>query len=168
MLYVFGFDSVAVAVCDLYFFDPEADHGAERGVRLELRLLERATDPDDIFAAVPVTVGRPLWRVDLLESVDHPGTLDRAHQHSVFDGWNPGEREFTAEMTDNPVRWLGGRLEDLSAAVPGVTPEEADRVRDSVAEIGAAVVRLLNEVRAGRLGQRAQPATGEAARVGWL
>lgn len=175
MLYVFGFDSMAVVACDLYFFDPTADQGAEQGVRLELRLLERGTDADDIFAAGPVSLGRPVWRVDLLESVEHPGTLDRAHHHPAFDGWKPCEREFVADMADDPVAWLAGRLGDLSGPSGGagpdvvtLSPTDADELRRCIPEIRGAVERLLDGVRAGRLGQPAEPLTGTAARVGWL
>lgn len=45
MLYAFGFERVGVVVGDLYFDNPRAargQEGAEHGVRLELRMLERA------------------------------------------------------------------------------------------------------------------------------
>ena len=44
MLYAFGFDRVGVVVGDLYFDNPRAargQEGAEHGVRLELRMLDR-------------------------------------------------------------------------------------------------------------------------------
>src|SRR2546429_148902 len=44
MLYAFGFDRVGVLVSDLYFIDPrplEGQESAERGVRLEVRMLDR-------------------------------------------------------------------------------------------------------------------------------
>ena len=45
MLYAFGFEQIGVVVGDLYFLDPNpsvGQEGAERGVRLELRMLDRA------------------------------------------------------------------------------------------------------------------------------
>ena len=48
MLYVFGFERTGVAVGDLYFADPDpppGQEGAERGVRLEVRLLVRGPLP---------------------------------------------------------------------------------------------------------------------------
>ncbi|MFN2579451.1 MAG: hypothetical protein ABR607_17420, partial [Pyrinomonadaceae bacterium] len=44
MLHAFGFDRLGVLVSDLYFIDPNPgpnQEGAEQGVRLELRILER-------------------------------------------------------------------------------------------------------------------------------
>jgi hypothetical protein len=43
MLYLFGFHRIGVVLSDLYFVDPNPNpgqEGAERGVRLEVRLLE--------------------------------------------------------------------------------------------------------------------------------
>lgn len=43
MIYAFGFERVGVVMGDLYFIDPDplsGQEGAERGVRLEIRLLE--------------------------------------------------------------------------------------------------------------------------------
>ena len=42
-------------------------------------------------------------RADLLESVARPGTLDRAHHHPRFDGWEPGRRSSPAS-TARPSR----------------------------------------------------------------
>src|SRR4051794_37510899 len=42
MLYAFGFEHIGVVVSDLYFLDPNpsvGQEGAERGVRLEVRML---------------------------------------------------------------------------------------------------------------------------------
>ena len=171
-LCAFGFDTIAVVASDLYLLDPEADHGAEQGVRVEVRLIERDLDPDALFAAAPVTLGRPLWRADLLESVDHPGTLDRAHHHTVFEEWEPGDREFDPGMSDDPVAWVVGRLSDLAsilgpdATVPGfVAPDDPAQVQSAIPEIREAIHRLLSEVRARPSGTH--PAQGPA-RVGWL
>lgn len=166
MLYAFGFDSVGIVAGDLYFFDPEANHGAEQGVRVELRELERLSDGASTFAAAPISIGRPIWRVDLLESVDNPGTLDRAHHHPTFDGWEPCDREFEDEMESDPVSWVCDRLSDLKFAT--IPTEEQVRIRGSVPEVRAAIDRLLTGVRSGSL---AQPEAGtglEPARVGWL
>ncbi len=45
MFYALGFERVGVVMGDLYFIDPDplpGQEGAERGVRLEVRLLEAA------------------------------------------------------------------------------------------------------------------------------
>ena len=44
VLYMFGFERIGVLVSDLFFVDPApgaGQEGAERGVRLEVRMLER-------------------------------------------------------------------------------------------------------------------------------
>src|SRR4029453_16168423 len=72
MLWSGGFSGIGIVVGDIYFVDPEpgpGQEGAERGVRLELRVFERDELRGSIYSSVPIRVGRPLWRVDLLESV---------------------------------------------------------------------------------------------------
>lgn len=180
MLRLFGFDRVAVVACDLYFEDPEPDpgqEGPEQGVRVELRALERGPLRGSIYSATPIAVERPLWRADLLESVDRPGTLDRAHHHPRFARWEPGRRHFDAGLTADPVGWVGRRLADLPGllADAGVDPAvlgpgDAAAVAAAGPEIVAAVDHLLASVRAAGYADPARrPSSGpEGARVGWL
>ena len=180
MLRVFGFDRVGVAVCDLYFLDPEPEpgqEGAEQGVRLEVRLLERRPLPGSIYSAQPIEVATPVWRADLLESVARPGTLDRAHHHPRFTGWEPGRRCFDDAMTADPVPWVGRRLADLGQLVEEaglgadvLAPDDAGAVRDAVPEIVSAVDRLLERVRTAGYGEpgRAPGPGPDGARLGWL
>jgi hypothetical protein len=179
MLYAFGFERVGVVVSDLYFIDPtpgEGQEGPERGVRLEVRMLERDELKGSIYSAQPISVGRPIWRVDLLESVDGtPGSFDRTHHHPSFSGWEPGGRHFVEELSADPLRWVGARLSDLESLLQeaGVARERVDGadvsgVRRAAPEILEAVRRLLDGVAAGELGR---PPTDEplvTARVGWL
>jgi hypothetical protein len=54
MLHLFGFEKIGVVVGDLYFVDPKPIPGhesPERGVRLEVRFLEKGTVPGSIYAA---------------------------------------------------------------------------------------------------------------------
>jgi len=108
MLYAFGFERVGVLVGDLYFVDPRptrGQEGAEHGVRVELRVLERGALKGSIYSAQPIEVGRPIWRADLLESVaGHPGSFDRTHHHPVFRDWDPSSRVFVREP---PIRSAG-------------------------------------------------------------
>jgi hypothetical protein len=63
VLYAFGFDRIGVVVSDLYFVDPKpmpGQEGAERGVRLELRMLDRGDPRGSIYAARPIGVDRPI------------------------------------------------------------------------------------------------------------
>src|SRR6056297_2407721 len=117
MLQMFGFEQVAMVLSDLYFIDPAPEpgqEGAERGVRLELRRLVAGEIDGSIYAARPITVAGPLWRIDLLETVDGPpGSFDRTHHHPRFEGWEPGGRRFVPELSAAPLEWLEDRLRDL-------------------------------------------------------
>ncbi len=179
MLYAFGFERVGVAVSDLYFVDPqpgEGQEGPERGVRLEVRLLERGELHGSIYSAQPIGVDVPIWRADLLESVDSPpGSFDRTHHHPAFRGWEPGQRHFVPELSADPLRWVGGRLSDLDMLLDdagvdrsAVGPGDADQVRAAVPEILDATRRLLDRVHAGELGRPPTDQSLVDARVGWL
>jgi hypothetical protein len=184
MLYMFGFDRIGVVVGDLYFVDPnphKGQEGAEHGVRLELRLIERGAPKGSIYAATPIAVDRPVWRADFLESVG--GTpFDRTHHHPTFTGWNPGTRVFVRELSADPLTWLGNRLADLDgllaeAQFPADTagPDDASDLRRCAPEIVDATRRLLERVRAGELGSPPTPDQPVAVdgqpvlvRSGWL
>ena len=189
MLYVFGFERVGVVVGDLYFVDPQptkGQEGAEHGVRLELRVLDRGELKGTIYSATPIEVGKPIWRVDLLESVDgKPGSFDRTHHHPVFSDWDPSKRAFVRELSADPLGWLGGKLADLADILAGAGfapdtagPEDAADLREAAPEIVDATRRLLGKVRAGDLGNppRDAPAAvnGDTpdeqvlVRAGWL
>ncbi len=178
MLYVFGFESVGVVVSDLYFVDPNptpGQEGAERGVRLEVRMLDRGELRGSIYSAQPIAVDRPIWRGDLLESVAGvPGSHDRTHHHPRFTGWEPGHRQFVEDLSVDPLGWVAARLGDLDGllADAGVSPAEVDprdgaSLREVVPEITESIRRLLERVRAG---ETARPPADElaSARVGWL
>jgi hypothetical protein len=177
MLWSIAFDHFGVVVSDIYFVDPnpgEGQEGAERGVRLELRQFDRDPLKGSIYSAVPVRVDRPLWRVDLLESVSSaPGSLDRAHHHPRFRGWEPGRRVFVEELSADPVGWLRIRLADPSAVLAEAGEDPADHAADvaalqeAAALITGTVDHLLAEVAAGRAGTPPEGA-GDAVRASWL
>jgi hypothetical protein len=179
VLYVFGFDRIGVALSDLYFIDPAplpGQEGPERGVRLELRQLERGELPGSIYSAQPITVGRAIWRADLLESVaGPPGSFDRAHHHPRFREWEPSRRRFVEALSTDPIGWVRARLSDLEGfleemgADPGtIGPDDAAGVRAAVPEIMGTLESLLQRVRSGELGR--PPTDGElvSARASWL
>src|SRR5262249_51342511 len=130
MLYAFGFERVGVLFSDMYVVIPDplpGQEGAERGVRLEVRLLERGELKGNMYSSRPIEGGQPVWRADLLESADSgPGSLDRAHHHPNFRGWNPGRRAFDPELTADPVQFVGQRLADLEGLLEraGVAQDE--------------------------------------------
>jgi hypothetical protein len=174
VLYVFGFDQIGVAVSDLYFVNPDplaGQEGAERGVRLEIRRLEPGELKGSIYSSRPISVDRPLWRVDLLESVDGPpGSFDRTHHHPGTNGWEPGERVFDKELSHEPLKWLGERLADLDLAGLGgdVDASDAAALRERAPEIVDTVARLLAAVRAGELGTAPADGPGTSVRASWL
>jgi hypothetical protein len=178
MLAAFGFESLGVVVGDMFFVDPNPNEGQEtpeRGVRLELRMVDRDAPQGSIYAGVPITFGRPIWRVDLFGSTQSPaGTLDRAHHHPRFSGWEPGRRNFVPELSADPVSWLAGELADPEAVLAraGVDTDQvpaADKagLAAAVPEIVAAVQRMLDGVRDGQLAPE-PPEPVAAARTGWL
>ena len=179
MLYAFGFERVGVLVSDMYIVIPRpqpGQEGAERGVRLEVRLLERGDLRGSIYSARPIEVGRPVWRVDLLEAVDGPpGSLNRAHHHPAFRGWEPGRRVFDAELTASPVTWVGDQLADLEglldrAGIPAdeTTAADAKALRGCLPEILDVTGRLLEQVQRGELAEARGGEQAASARVGWL
>ncbi|MEU8251822.1 hypothetical protein [Nonomuraea sp. NPDC048916] len=178
MLYVFGFERIGVAVSDIYFVDPNPDkgqEGAERGVRLEVRMIEQGRLRGSIYSARPIEVDQPIWRVDLLESVaGQPGSFDRTHHHPTFTGWEPGSRVFDRELSSDPLGWLAGKLTDLDGVLDRAGIDRDDVIAADVAELRASVPeildsvdRLLTRVRKGELGQ---PPADEAdsVRASWL
>jgi len=178
MLHVFGFDKVGVAVSDLYFVDPRpgpGQEGAERGVRLEVRLLAARPTEGSIYASQPIVVDRPIWRADLLESVaGGPGTFDRTHHHPKMRGWEPGSRQFDDTMSSNPLGFVAEQLGDLPGLVAGagldpasVSDRDNEELRAAVPEIMATTRALLAGVRAGQLAQPPSEASA-SARTGWL
>lgn len=179
MLYVFGFDKVGVVVGDLFFVDPEpkpGQEGAERGIRLEVRLLEQLTAEGSIYASRPILINQPIWRVDLLESVDGmPGSFDRTHHHPHFEGWEAGSRAFVRELSENPFAWVGKSLEDLEALVvaagmplSAISENDPKSLRDAVPEIVSTLERVMARVHAGELAKQPEEGDLTSVRSGWL
>jgi hypothetical protein len=180
MLQAFVFEKVGVVVGDLYFLDPDpapGQEGPEHGVRLELRAFDRGELKGTIYSATPIAAGRPIWRVDLLESVDgKPGSFNRTHHHTQFnpDTWDPGHRVYERGLSADPLGWLAGQLADLPgvlerAGVPQdvADPSDADSLSDLKDTIVGLTGVLLDKVRSGELG-RAPADDGDFYRTGWL
>ena len=179
MLYVFGFTRLGVVLSDLYFADPNPEpgqEGAERGVRLEVRYVDVAEQGGTVYASRPIIAGEPLWRVDLLESVTNPGSLDRAHHHPRMRGWEPGRRTFDEAISADPIGWLASRLDDLSEVTAALADDCVDIGDDELAELRAAapeivdaVKRLLGRIGTGELARPPMQAdTSVLVRSGWL
>ena len=179
MLWTLAFDRVGVVIGDLYFVDPNLDQGedgAERGVRLELRLFERDELKGSVYSGVPIRIDRPLWRIDLLETVDStPGSLNRAHHHPKFHGWEPGRRMFVEELSADPIAWVGKRFADIESVLADgavdvaadLGPNDVEALRAAGPTVVAELERQLAEVAAGRAGLRPDDA-GDFVRQSWL
>jgi hypothetical protein len=180
MLQAFVFEKVGVVVGDLYFLDPQphkGQEGPEHGVRLELRVIDRGELKSSIYSAVPIAVAKPIWRVDLLESVDgKPGSFNRTHHHPKFtSSWDPVDRVFLRELSQDPLGWLAGQLADL----PGIldraelpqdiaAPSDAASLKESAPAIVGATSMMLDKVRAGELGTAPAADAVDSIRNGWL
>jgi hypothetical protein len=168
MLSSFSFDKIAVTIEDIYFLDPvqkPGNEGPERGVRVELRLLERFPHQGSVYAAQPIGMGTVIWRADLLESVAAgPGSADRMHYHPHMTDSEPGNRVFDTAIPADPIGWLTGQLSSLddllAGKVDGVEQFAADAaaLRSEAPHIGSAVSTMLERVRAGELAQ--EPVAG--------
>src|ERR1700761_3791537 len=164
MLQAFVFEKVGVVVGDLYFLDPDpppGQEGPEHGVRLELRVIDRGELKGSIYSAVPIAAGRPIWRVDLLESVDgKPGSFNRTHHHPKFvQDWDPTARKFERALSADPLGWLAKELSDLPAILERAGepadvagPADAASLRDLAPVIVSTASMMLDKVRAGELG----------------
>lgn len=179
MLQVFGFDRVGVVIGDIYFVDPnprKGQEGAERGVRLELRMLRAGDLTGSVYSSRPITIAEPVWRADLLESADGPpGSLNRAHHHPKMRDWEPHVRVFDAALSSDPVGWVGTQLADLESLlgragieVDAELAADAEKLRGSTAEIQRAVSAMLDQVKAGELGRAPEGDSLSNARVSWL
>ena len=179
MLKVFGFDRIGVVLGDLYFVDPNpapGQEGAERGVRVEVRFLEPQEHDGSIYAARPILVGEPIWRLDLLESVEgRAGSFDRTHHHPLMRGYEPGSRKFERDLSSDPLGYLAARLGDLprlleQAELPAdrASDEDIRQLRTCVDEIVGATGAMLEQVHRGELARPAQPDETGLARTGWL
>lgn len=172
MIYMFGFEEVCLVTADVFFVDPEpvpGQEGAESGVRVELRRLERLPLKASIYSAQPMAVEEPLFRVDLFESFpDGRGAQDRVHYHPHFDGWDPSMRVFDQELSAEPLGWLKRKLSDLPSLLDVDAHTDAASLAERSDEIVAAVGNLWEKVRSGVLDPPAGWTSEPAYRLGWL
>lgn len=172
MLYVFGFDDIAVVAGDVFFVDPQPEpgqEGAERGVRVELRGLRKLPLNGSIYSAQPVSVQIPLLRIDLFETFPQGrGSNDRVHYHRRFDGWEPGGRCFDPELSADPLRWVAKQFSDGTRLLGDQYERDVAMLADRCGEIIEVVERLWSRVRSGVFDPADEWAEKEACRLGWL
>ena len=122
MLYAFGFERVGVVVGDLFFVDPDpgpGQEGAERGVRLEVRVLERPElrGLGLLGAAASSSIGRSGVPTCSRRSRARPGAMTA---RTTTRGSAAGSRAAVSGTTSSPPTrssgWVG-QLSDLDALV---------------------------------------------------
>jgi hypothetical protein len=153
MLQAFVFDHVAVLV----FPWNEPVDPPERGARVEVRLRPEEPHRGSYSAAQRVVVDHPVFRADLFDQLTAPpGNLRSAHFHPHFDGVEPCDRVWPAELKQDPAGWLASELSDLAgmlaragvdAAAAWVDKDGAE-LRDAIPTIVAAVEATWGTVRA--------------------
>src|SRR3984957_8159775 len=172
MLYLYGFEQICVLASDVFFVDPspaDEQEGAESGVRVEIRQLERLPLRASIYSAQPIAADTPLLRFDLFESFPYgKGTRDRVHWHPTFDGWDPSWRAFDPELSADPLGWLRESLSDLERLLDAPGHCDAVAVAERSDEIVTTVARLWDRVRSGDLDPPAGWTAEQAYRLGWL
>jgi len=154
MLQAFVFDHVAVLV----FPWSEPIDPPERGARVELRLRPEEPHRGSYAAAQRVVVDHPVFRADLFDQLTAPpGNLRSAHFHPHFDGVEPCDRVWPAEIKEDPTGWLATELSDLAgmlaragvdAAAAAWVDNDAAELRDAIPTIVAAVEATWGTVRA--------------------
>ena len=153
MLQAWVFDTVAVLV----FPWKEPAEPPERGARVEVRRRTGEPPRGSFSAAQRVVIDEPLFRADLFDQVDAPpGNLRSAHFHPHFEGVEPCDRAWPAEIKRNPTGWLAAELADLPGLVarggavidPAALEGDAVELRDAIPAIVGAVEATWSAVRA--------------------
>ena len=123
------FDTLAVTVARIDFLDPEFASEPdirERGVRVEIRLLESKHD-GSIYVSSGVSLQPAVCRIDLLESA--PGAADRMHWHPTMPEGEPGDRTFDAAIPADPTGWLAQQLTDVTQLLAQGGVQDLSRAR---------------------------------------
>jgi hypothetical protein len=108
---VFVFNEVAVIIRHWYEI---GEGGREHGARVEIRKLTPSARRGSESASQLITIDQPIWRADLFDLLgDEPGAYGRAHYHHKFDGPEPTARDWSAELSADPLSWCRDRLSNL-------------------------------------------------------
>lgn len=140
---------VALTVADIDFLDPVlagAPGDRERGVRLELRLVEQESI-GSVYASPAVRLSPAVCRIDLLESA--PGAADRMHWHPVMHAGEPGDRVFDPAIGADPLRWLRTRFADVETLLLTAGVPEPERYAGDAAALAADVDGVVERVARG-------------------
>lgn len=118
---VYVFNEVAVII--RHWYEIGAD-GREHGARVEIRKLTPSPRRGSESASQLIAIDDPIWRADLFDLIgDEPGTFGRAHYHHRFDGPEPTARDWSADLSADPLAWCRDQLSKLQVLIPaaGVT-----------------------------------------------
>jgi hypothetical protein len=150
MIRAFVFAESAVLVRHWVEIDAETA-AMEHGARMELRRLDIQPQRGSGSAAQAFVIDRPVWRVDLFDRLDAPpGNYNAAHYHPCFDGDEPSDREFSLDLTADPLAWVRRRLSDIPATYAASNVrlaagegDDAERIQASADLITEAVAAVL-------------------------
>jgi hypothetical protein len=148
MLQAFVFNNIAVTVRHWYEVGANDE---EHGARLEVRALVKHPHRGSESATQIQELDRVVCRFDLFDVIgEAPGNFARAHFHPNFDatGTEPSDRNWDADLSQDPFGWTAARLTDLSGLIEQSGAEldwsddDAQELRDSVPEIIEAAKRF--------------------------
>lgn len=126
MQHILTLSRSAVVIRHWFEIDLE-DASMEHGARVELRELPGQPHRGSESAAQVITADRPLWRADLFDRLtDEPGTFGVAHYHPQFEGSEPCDRVWSAELTADPWAWLHEQVASAGAAGGAAWPIDAE------------------------------------------
>lgn len=129
MQHVIALSRSALVIRHWFEIDLE-DASMEHGARIELRELPAQPRRGSESAAQVITADRPLWRADLFDRLtEEPGSFGVAHFHPEFEGNEPCDRVWSADLTADPWAWLHAQMASSGAAATGkpwpIDPEDA-------------------------------------------
>ena len=140
---VFVFNEIAVIIRHWYEIGA---NGREHGARVELRLLTPSPRRGDESASQLITIDQPIWRADLFDLLgDEPGNFERAHYHHRFDGVEPTDRDWDAELSTDPISWCRDQLSNLEKVIPAAGATLANLALEAE-ESRAACERMIESV----------------------
>jgi hypothetical protein len=146
---VFVFNEIAVIIRHWYEI---GEDGREHGARVEIRKLTPLPRRGSESASQLMEIDQPIWRADLFDLLgDEPGSFGRAHYHHRFDGPEPVERDWAADLTADPLAWCRDRLSSLEELIPaaGATLTdlalEAQELRDACDRMIESVSRYVGK-----------------------
>jgi len=145
MHHIFLFERVAVVVGP-WWEAGESGEILERGTRVELRRRPPEPQRGTESAAQRIVIDEPLFRADLFDRCDRPpGNLAAAHFHAGFDGVEPRDRQWPAQLRTDPLGWLRDQLADLDALLARSGVDVGD-ARDDAEALRAAALAIKDAV----------------------